>query len=266
MNDTVLLDVADGIATLTLNRPAQLNALNAEMMQALRLTTERVAADRSVAVVVVKGAGAHFMAGGDIKEFHSQLYLDPPARFDTFKATIEQWINPTVLALRGMHQPLIGSIRGACAGFGMSLALCCDLLLAADDAYFTTAYSLIALSPDGAQSYILPRIVGAKKAAELLLLAERIDARRALELGLVNRLVPPAELDAETLRLARRLADGPRHAYGEVKRLLEGASCSTLAQQLKAEADAFARCSATQDFAEGIRAFVEKRKPGFRGG
>jgi 2-(1,2-epoxy-1,2-dihydrophenyl)acetyl-CoA isomerase len=265
MNDTVLLHVADGIATITLNRPAQLNALNADMMQALRLTSERVAGDASIAVVIVKGAGAHFMAGGDIKEFHSQLYLDPPDRLATFKATIEQWINPTVLALRGMHQPVIASIRGACAGFGLSLALCCDLLLAAEDAYFTTAYSHIALSPDGAQSYILPRVVGAKKAAELLLLGERIDAQHALRLRLVNRLVPPADLDAETLGLARRLTGGPRHAYGEIKRLLESAGCSTLEQHLKAEADAFARCSATEDFAEGIRAFVEKRKPGFRG-
>ena len=265
MNDTVLLEVNDGIATLTLNRPAQLNALNAEMMQAMRLSAERAAKDPAIAVLVVKGAGEHFMAGGDIKEFHSQLYLDPAARLETFRATIKQWINPTVLALRGMHQPVIGSVRGACAGFGMSLALCCDLLLAADNAYFTTAYAHIALSPDGAQSFYLPRIVGAKKAAELLLLAERISAQQALELGLVNRVMPLAELDTETLALAQRLKTGPRHAYGEVKRLLNGATQSTLEQQLEAEAEAFARCSATQDFAEGIRAFVDKRRPVFRG-
>lgn len=265
MNDTVLLEVKDGIATLTLNRPAQLNALNAEMMQALRLTTESVAKDPAVAVLIVKGAGEHFMAGGDIKEFHSHLHLDPPARLETFRAMIGQWINPTVLALRGMHQPVIGSVRGACAGFGMSLALCCDLLLAAENAYFTSAYAHIALSPDGGQSFFLPRIAGAKKAAELLLLAERNSAAQALTLGLVNRVVPLADLDGETLRLARRLAAGPRHAYGEIKRLLNSTTHCELEHQLQAEQDAFARCSATQDFEQGIRAFVEKREPTFRG-
>lgn len=265
MNDDVLVEVREGIAVLTLNRPQQLNALSVQMMESLRHAVKRVATDETVQVVIVKGAGEHFMAGGDIKDFHSHLHLSPPARLSTFKAMIEQWINPTVETLRGMHQPVIAQVRGACAGFGVSLALCCDLIVAADNAYFTTAYAHIALSPDGGQSYFLPKAVGLKKAAELLLLAERIDAATALDLGLINRIVPADALDAETLKLAERLKTGPRHAYGEIKRLLNGACHASLTQQLMSEADAFARCSATMDFEEGIRGFVEKRKPEFRG-
>jgi 2-(1,2-epoxy-1,2-dihydrophenyl)acetyl-CoA isomerase len=164
-----------------------------------------------------------------------------------------------------MRQPVIGAVRGACAGFGLSLASGCDLLIAADNAYFTTAYSWIALSPDGGGTYFLPRIVGMKKAAELLLLAERIDAQQAQELGIVNRVVPEAELEAQVAALAQRLKAGPRHAYGEIKRLLNESQSATLTGQLQSEALAFARCSATRDFQEGIRAFLEKRKPGFSG-
>jgi len=265
MNDTVLVDIRDGVATLTLNRPQALNALSVEMMQALRLGAERVVADTAVQVIVIRGAGEHFMAGGDIKDFHAHLRLDPPARLQAFQAMIEQWINPTVLALRHAHQPVIGAVRGACAGFGLSLMLGCDLALAADNAYFATAYAHIALSPDGGGTWFLPRIVGTRKAAELMLLAERISATQALELGLVNRLVPPDRLEEETARLASRLQAGPRHAYGEIKRLLNRAGTADLAGQLQAEAESFARCSATNDFAEGVEAFLAKRKPAFRG-
>jgi 2-(1,2-epoxy-1,2-dihydrophenyl)acetyl-CoA isomerase len=138
-------------------------------------------------------------------------------------------------------------------------------VLASDDAYFTTAYAHIALSPDGGGTYFLPRIVGTRRAAELMLLAERLGAQQALELGLVNRVVPSADLDAQVEALVQRFKAGPRHAYGEIKRLLASSGESSLADQLAAEAEAFARCSATQDFAEGIRAFLEKRKPAFRG-
>lgn len=265
MNDTVLVDIRDGVATLTLNRPQALNALSVEMMQALRLGAERVVADAAVQVIVIRGAGEHFMAGGDIKDFHAHLRLDPPARLQAFQAMIEQWINPTVLALRRAHQPVIGAVRGACAGFGLSLMLGCDLALAADNAYFATAYAHIALSPDGGGTWFLPRIVGQRKAAELLLLSERVNAQQALELGLINRIVSLADLEAETATLAERLKNGPRHAYGEMKRLLAGSPDRTLADQLQAEAGSFARCAATMDFDEGIRAFLEKRKPTFSG-
>lgn len=265
MAGTVLLHIEDGVATLTLNRSAALNALSMEMMQDLARAVAELRGRRDLAVVVLTGAGEHFMAGGDLNDFARHLDLSAPARLANFKAMIEQYVNATVTALQGLHQPVIAKVRGACAGFGLSLVLGCDLAVCADDAKFTTAYAAIGLSGDGGVSYFLPRLVGSRKALELLLLAERFDAAEALRLGLVTRVVPAAELDAEVGRLAARLQAGPRHAYGEIKRLVQASFDTRLESQLQSEAEAFARCSATQDFAEGVRAFLEKRKPEFEG-
>lgn len=265
MAGTVLLEVADGVATLILNRPAALNALSVEMMQDLARGVSELRGREDVGVVVITGAGEHFMAGGDLNDFAKHLHLSAPARLATFKAMIEQYVNAVVTALQGLHQPVIGQVRGACAGFGLSLILGCDLVVCAEDAKFTTAYAAIGLSGDGGMSYFLPRLVGTRKALELLLLAERFDAAEALRLGLVTRVVAGAELDPEVRRLAARLTAGPRHAYGEIKRLVQASFDTRLESQLQSEAEAFARCAATQDFAEGVTAFLDKRKPGFRG-
>jgi 2-(1,2-epoxy-1,2-dihydrophenyl)acetyl-CoA isomerase len=147
----------------------------------------------------------------------------------------------------------------------MSLMLGCDLAVCAESAKFTTAYSAVGLPADGGMSYFLPRVVGTRKAMELLLLAERFDAAEALCLGLVNRVVPEAQLDEAVAALVGRLQSGPRHAYGEIKRLLGASHDQRLESQLQSEAEAFARCSATGDFAEGVTAFLQKRKPTFRG-
>lgn len=265
MNELVLTEVREGIATLTLNRPQQLNALSVAMMEQWCAAVQRVVADAAVQVIVIRGAGEHFMAGGDIRDFQARLGLEPLERLRAFQAIIEQKVNPAVLALRETHQPVVCAVQGACAGLGMSLMLGADLVLAAENAYFSTAYASIGLSPDGGGTWFLPRIVGTRKAAELMLLAERISAAQALELGLVSRVVPPDRLEEETARLAARLQAGPRHAYGEIKRLLNRAGGPDLAGQLQAEAESFARCSATGDFAEGVEAFLAKRKPAFRG-
>lgn len=265
MAGTALLEVADGVATLTLNRADALNALSVEMMQDLSAATRALAGRKDVQVVVITGAGDHFMAGGDLNDFARHLHLSPEARLASFKAMIVQYINPAVETLQGLHQPVIAKVRGACAGFGLSLMTGCDLAVCADNATFTTAYSAIALSGDGGASYFLPRIVGRRKAAELMLLGDRFDAAEALRLGLVNRSVPGDGLDAEVDKLVARLKSGPRHAYGEIKRLLADSHSSQIESQLQSEAEAFARCSATADFAEGVRAFLEKRKPTFKG-
>ncbi|MCB1930011.1 MAG: enoyl-CoA hydratase/isomerase family protein [Rhodocyclaceae bacterium] len=265
MAQTVLLDVAAGVATLRLNRPDVLNALSVEMMDDLARCLKQLRERGDFSVLVIEGAGEHFMAGGDIREFATHLKVSPASRLVAFRAMIEQYINPTVVILREMHQPVIAKVRGACAGFGLSLMLGCDLAICSDDAKFTSAYAAIALSADGGMSYFLPRLIGTRKAMEMLLLADRIDAAEALRLGLVNRVVADGELDAETAALAERLARGPRHAYGEIKRLLHGAYDKHLEAQLESEAEAFARCSATTDFGEGINAFLDKRKAGFTG-
>lgn len=265
MAGTVLLEIANRIATLTLNRPDHLNALSVEMMEDLSAAVRSLRSMEGVEVVVITGAGDHFMAGGDLKDFSRNLHLGSQARLVAFRAMIEKYINPTVEMLQGLPQPVVAKVRGACAGFGLSLMMGCDLVVSADDAKFATAYSSIALSGDGGVSYFLPRIVGTRKAAELLLLSDRFDAGEAQRLGLVNRVVAPAELDAETARLVARLQVGPRHAYAEIKRLLAASLDNKLEFQLQSEAEAFGRCSATADFAEGVTAFLEKRKPGFKG-
>jgi 2-(1,2-epoxy-1,2-dihydrophenyl)acetyl-CoA isomerase len=265
MAGTVLLDVADGVATLTLNRPAALNAFSVEMMQDLARAVAELRGHKEVAVVVIGGAGENFMAGGDINDFAKQLPQSAPARVASFKAMIEQYVNATVTELQDLHQPVIARVRGACAGFGLSLMLGCDLVICADDAKFTTAYAALGLPGDGGVSYFLPRLVGSRKALELLLLSERFDAAEALRLGLVNRVVPGAELDAAVAALAVRLKEGPRQAYSEIKRLIQASFDTLLESQLQSEAEAFARCSATEDFGEGVRAFLEKRKPEFGG-
>lgn len=263
-NDSVLLAIDGGIATVTLNRPQALNALDLAMADALRDATERVESDAAVRVVVLQGAGAHFMAGGDIKWFHTMLDAPAAERRSRFERLIAE-VHGSVLRLRRMGKPVVAGVHGAVAGFGLSLMNACDLAVAADDAYFTLAYCHIGTSPDGGATYGLPRLVGAKQAMEIALLGDRFDARRALELGLVNRVVPAADLAAETRRLAERLAAGPTAAYAKTKRLLNEAVNRTLAEQLLAEQDSFAASTMTADFAEGVRAFVEKRKPKFSG-
>lgn len=265
MAGTVLFDVTGGIATLTLNRPAALNALSGEMMEDLSSAARGLVSRGDIEVVVIVGAGDHFMAGGDLKDFATHLHLSPETRLKTFRAMITEHINPTVEILQKLPQPVIAKVRGACAGFGLSLMLGCDLAICADTSVFTTAYAAIGLSGDGGASYFLPRLVGRRKAAELLLLAERIDAAEALRLGLVTRSVPAAELDAETDKLVARLKAGPLRTYGEIKRLLADSHDNPLEAQLRDEAEAFGRCGATFDFAEGVTAFLEKRKPRFKG-
>ncbi|MFN3985783.1 MAG: enoyl-CoA hydratase/isomerase family protein [Rhodocyclaceae bacterium] len=266
MANTVLLEVADGVATLTLNRPEVLNALSVEMMEDLLVCARDLRSRKHVEVVIVTGAGEHFMAGGDLKDFARHFDQSPQARQVTFKAIIEKYINPSVEILQSLPQPVVARVKGACAGFGLSLMLGCDLALSADDAKFTTAYASIGLPADGGMSYFLPRIVGRRKAMELLMLGDRFDAAEALRLGLVNKAVPAAALDAEVAALVERLKRGPRHAYTEIKRLLADSPHAQIEAQLQSEAEAFARCGASDDFVEGVSAFLEKRKPGFKGG
>jgi len=265
MHDQVLLDIDGDVATLTLNRPQAMNALGMEMAKALLVRAEELQQATGVKVVVVTGAGDHFMAGGDIKEFKGIIAAAPQQRQQAFHGMISDYVHPAVEILRGLPQPVVAKVRGACAGFGFSLMAGCDLAVAADNAYFTTGYALLGTSADGGSTWFLPRLLGAKRAAELMLLAERIDAQQALSFGLVNRVVPLAELDAASAALVQRLAAGPAQAHAGTKRLLGQSLHTLLADQLRAEAQSFAHCSASGDFAEGVAAFIEKRKPAFKG-
>ncbi len=264
MTDHLLRDVSDGVATLTFNRPEARNALSLEMRAALCEAMLDIEQDAAVRVVVVRGAGEHFMGGGDVKRFHAALDDDDATRRQGFIDGIGE-VHRAIVALRRMPKPVIASVRGAAAGFGMSLVTACDLAIAADDAFFIMAYCHLGVSPDGSGTFHLPRITGMKRAMEIALLGERIGAETARELGLVNWVVPAAALEAETGKLAARLASGPTRAYGKTKRLLGQSLGETLENQLEAEAESFAECIVTDDFKEGVRAFVDKRRPSFSG-
>ena len=260
MSQSVLLRVEEGVATLSFNRPQVMNAMDADMMIQFRAAAELVQNDSAVRAVILRGEGPGFMAGGDVGVFHRHLGELPEL--------IVRWgreLHFAVQALRRMPKPVLASVHGACAGAGFSILCAADLAIAADDARFSLAYANIGTSPDGGSSYFLPRLVGYKKAMELTLLPDLFEAATARAHGLVNWVVPQAELAQETARIAARLANGPTRAHAEAKRLLNDSPGRSTETQMEEELFAFARCARTEDFADGVTAFVEKRKPKFNG-
>ncbi len=262
MNDTILLHRDGPVATLTLNRADALNTLDFAMVDAFAARTTELAADDSLAVVVLRGAGRHFMAGGDIRAFANELARQPTERERAFRRMIER-MHVGIEQLHRMPHPVVARVHGAVAGFGLSLMNACDLVVAADDAYFASAYRHIALTPDGGGTWSMPRKVGMRKAMEIFLLAERFDAAEAARLGLVNKVVPVADLDRTVDAIVQSLVAGPRAALRGAKRLVRDALDRSLSEHLEAEAVSFARCTAMPDFEEGISAFLAKRPPRF---
>ena len=260
----LLVDVADHVATLTLNRPEARNALSDPMRLELRDALHRIELDEDVRCVVLRGAGEHFMAGGDVKTFAGVVDRTPAELQQQFVLRIHD-LHPILFAMRRMPKPIVASVRGAAAGAGVSFAAACDLIIAADDAFFTLAYVNIGTTPDGSSTYHLPRALGIKRAMEMTLLGDRVDAATAAGWGLVNFVVPAAELESATAKLAGRLAKGPTHVYGRAKRLLYQSNETQFESQLQAEAEAFADCASRPDFREGVTAFVQKRRPAFTG-
>lgn len=254
----VLLAIEQTVATVTLNRPRVLNAIDPHMARSLADAIERIARDGTARALLLRGEGRAFCAGGDVACFA----VEDPA------ATVEAIIDPFHAALRALDAlklPTLAAVQGPVAGAGFSLAMACDLCIAADDAIFTMAYSRIGASPDGSATYRLPRLVGERKALELAMLAEPAHAPEALTLGLVNRVVPAASLQSEAISLARRLAQGPTAAYARIKHLISSSLGKDLSAQLDLEREAFLAGTRTADFREGAQAFLAKRPPQFEG-
>jgi len=263
MTDQVLVQCVDGIATVTMNRPEKLNALTTAGFVELTNTLRELALDDRAAVVIVAGAGRAFCAGGDVSSMAADAEFTEPTlegRAQTLREAMD-----CARILHDMPKPTIAMVRGAAAGAGLSIALSCDLRIASTNARFVTAFKEVAYSGDFGGSYFLTKLVGPSKARELYFLSERLDAERALKLGIANIVVAEANLDAETRAIAARLAAGPRIAYRYMKRNLNAAETLSLAQIMDLEAWHHTRCGMTADHLEGARAFVEKRKPEFKG-
>lgn len=258
----VLVDDAEGVRTLTLNRPESFNSLTTELKVALLTEVRRVAADAAVRAVVVTGAGRAFCAGQDLREHVALLKAGDrdPLR------TVTEHYNPLVAALATVPKPVIAAVNGMAAGAGACLAYACDLRVAAASAKFLMAFAKIGLTVDSGGSWTLPRLVGYGRAMELLLLAEPVDARRALEIGMVTRVVGDGSAAlAAAQELAARLATGPTAAYAKIKEAVAAAATADLPEALAVEAGTQAEAGATADHREGLAAFVEKRTPAFTG-
>jgi 2-(1,2-epoxy-1,2-dihydrophenyl)acetyl-CoA isomerase len=258
--EKILFQSSAGIATITLNRPEAFNALDMQLGSELHDAIITCSEDDAVRVVVLTGSGRAFCAGGDVKGFGENI--------DAIGAHVKRLtteLHGAVSRMIRMAKPTITAVNGVAAGGGMSLALAGDLVLAAESARFTMAYTQIGASPDGSSSFSLPRLVGVKRALELTFLNPVLSARTAMEWGLVNRVFPDDRFHQEVQQIAAQLAQGPTQAYGRAKALLYSSTSETLETQMELEAQMIAASGKTADFREGVLAFTEKRQPTFSG-
>jgi len=261
MEQHLIEAIADGVATLTLNRPDRLNALSAPIMEGLLEALPRLAGDSAVGVVVLTGAGRAFCAGGDVKRMAEEP--DPHGTGDAV-ARLRGRMEISRL-LHEIGKPTIAMVNGAAAGAGLAMALACDLRIAAESARFVTAFAKVGFSGDFGGSYFLSKLVGTGKARELYFTAEPLSASQALALGIVNRVVPDGELGPATMEFAKKLAAGPRIALARMKQNFNAAENGSLGELLDLEARSQVETGRTEDHREAARAFVEKRAPVFKG-
>jgi 2-(1,2-epoxy-1,2-dihydrophenyl)acetyl-CoA isomerase len=261
--ETVNVSVSDGVATVQLNRPEALNAWNRQFGEDLLAALRGARADEEVRAVLIEGAGRAFSSGADLKDF-SGGETTPDGRPDVYR-TLTKRYHPIMLEIREMPKPVIASVRGPAVGIGCSLALCCDLIVAGESAYFLLAFVNIGLVPDGGSSLFVPTRVGMARATELAMLGERLPAPKALEWGLINRVVPDEQLSRESAELAARLAAGPTRSYAGTKRQLNNWLYARMEEQLELEAQIQRAMAGSEDFLEGAMAFAEKRPARFSG-
>lgn len=266
MADTVLYDVADGLATVTLNRPDAMNALDNGTKNALRDTLRQAAGDDAVRAVLLTGAGRAFCVGQDLKEHIGTLTAARAAqRTDHAMDTVSEHYNPITATLAGMPKPVVAGVNGVAAGAGAGFAFAADYRVVADSASFNTSFAGVALTADSGVSWTLPRLVGHGRAADLLLFPRRISADEALALGIANVVVPAADLAAEAAAVARRLAAGPTGAYAAIKESLAYGAGHGLAETLAKEAELQSRAGASEDHRIAVESFVAKEEPRFTG-
>ena len=258
--ETLLFDVEDHVARLTLNRPDVGNSMHALMMRELRDAAIRCDEDSEIRAVIIAGTGKMFCAGGDLRSFAGEGDGLP-----AYLKGITNDLHGAVSRLSRMDAPVVSAVKGVAAGAGFSLACAADMVIASESARFTVAYAGVGLSPDGSCSFFLPRLVGLRRAQELMMTRRILKASEALDWNLVTRVVPDDDLEDEVSKLAAQLAAGPTAAFGSVKRLLLQSSGDHLESQMEREARCIADAARSPDGKEGIAAFLEKRKADFAG-
>jgi 2-(1,2-epoxy-1,2-dihydrophenyl)acetyl-CoA isomerase len=261
MGDTVKLEVESGAATITLNRPDSLNAWTEEFGHDLAAALDEAASSDAIRAVMITGAGRAFSSGADLTATRPSGDEGVP----DLGLLLREIYNPLILSIRELPKPVVACVNGPAAGIGCSLALACDLIVAAESAFFLLAFVNVGLVPDGGATLTVPARVGAARAAEMALLGERVPAPTALEWGLINRVIPDADLEEAARALLAHLAGGPTAAYANIKRLLNQDRFAGLDAQLEAEATLQREQGHTADFIEGVMSFAEKRPPRFSG-
>jgi 2-(1,2-epoxy-1,2-dihydrophenyl)acetyl-CoA isomerase len=261
--ETIVFEVDEGVAEVTLNRPERLNAWNQQFGEELRSAVLEDAADPSVRAVLITGAGRGFSSGADLKDMLEQA--GSGARTPDVGELLRERYHPIITGIRELPKPVLAAVNGPAVGIGCSLALACDLIWAARSAIFGLAFVNIGLVPDGGSTFLVPAAVGKARALEMALLGEPVSAEQALEWGLINRVVDDSKLIEEARSLARRLAAGPTLSYANSKRALNKSVLGIMGEQLELEAQIQSEIAQTKDFFEGVQAFVEKRDPNFQG-
>jgi 2-(1,2-epoxy-1,2-dihydrophenyl)acetyl-CoA isomerase len=259
MNESILLKIENKVATITLNRPEVFNSINREMAFLFQDTLDECEKDGEVRAIVITGSGKAFGAGQDLKE------VTDPDLNPGFKKILDEHYNPIITRIRKINKPIIAAVNGVAAGAAANIALACDIVVANENANFIQAFSLIGLIPDSGGTFFLPRLIGFQKATALAMLGDKISAEEAERLGMIYKVIPSENFEAEVEKLALKLANMPTKALGMIKELLNKSMTNSLEEQLALESKLQIEAAQTEDYAEGVAAFIAKRKPEFKG-
>lgn len=251
--------IQNGVATLTLNRPEVFNSFNREMAFLLQKELDACEADDEIRAIILTGSGKAFCAGQDLKE------ITDPEQNPGFKKILDEHYNPIITKLRAIEKPIVAAVNGVAAGAGANIALACDIVIAHEKVSFIQAFSKIGLVPDSAGTFFLPRLIGFGKASALMMLGDKVSATQAEQLGMIYKVTALEEFQSKVTTTAQTLAQMPTKAIGLTKRLLNTSMSNSLEQQLALESKLQIEASETDDFEEGVQAFVGKRKPNFKG-
>lgn len=256
---SIILKIENSIAFITLNRPEVFNSFNREMALLMQDTLDNCANDANVRAIVITGSGKAFCAGQDLKE------VTTPELNPGFRKILEEHYNPIIERIRSIDKPVIAAVNGVAAGAGANIALACDIVVAAENASFIQAFSKIGLVPDSAGTFFLPRLIGFQKASALMMLGDKVGAQEAFEIGMIYKFYSVALFEEEVQKIAVTLSKMPTHALALTKKLLNKSMMNNLQEQLALESDLQIDASSSNDYQEGVNAFMEKRTPEFKG-